>query len=76
MTSNKSYNIVNHKIIDGAASNNYWGTAETSQIDAKIFDYYDNINYGKIIYNPYLASPDTTAPISPNRVDRYTKRCR
>jgi len=37
-------------------SNNYWGTTDTSIIDQQIYDYYDDITKGKVIYDP-IASP-------------------
>lgn len=38
---------------DVVLKNNYWGTTTASEIDKKIFDYYDDINYGKVIYEPF-----------------------
>jgi len=35
-------------------SNNYWGTTNSSLIDEHIYDYYDNLNLGRIIYEPFL----------------------
>ena len=65
ITRNSNYNIKNNKTIAVTASNNYWDTTTTSQIAAKIFDYYDDINYGEVTYNPYLTFLDINAPISP-----------
>ena len=59
------YTIENRTTKDISALNNYWGTADENMIKQKIFDYYDDINFGKVIYFPFLISPDTTAPISP-----------
>ena len=42
-------------------SNNYWGTSSTAIIDAMIYDYYDQFDYGKILYQPILASAPVTA---------------
>ena len=38
------------------ATNNYWGTTDTSIIDSKIFDYYDDITLGKVNYHPITTS--------------------
>ena len=62
---NATFNVENRTWKDITATSNYWGTADSSEIAATIFDYYDDINYGKVIYSPFLISPDTTAPISP-----------
>ena len=35
---------------------NWWGITDTNVIDDKIFDYYDDFNYGKIEYKPILTS--------------------
>jgi hypothetical protein len=32
---------------------NYYGTADSVIIQNKIFDYYDNVSYGKAVYEPY-----------------------
>ena len=46
------------------ASNNYWGTTDTNQIDNSIHDYYDDFNLGKVNYQPFLTQPDSNAPAS------------
>ncbi len=48
-------------------SNNYWGTTDTIVIDSKIWDYYDDISLGKVIYEPFATAEldfdDQMAPI-------------
>jgi hypothetical protein len=41
-------------------NNNYWGTTSTTLIDAAIYDYSDDFNKPRIIYQPILTSPVTT----------------
>ncbi|KAF0215597.1 MAG: hypothetical protein FD174_4045, partial [Geobacteraceae bacterium] len=45
---------------------NWWGTTVESEIQAKIYDWTDDGAKGIVNYAPYLAAPDTTAPISPS----------
>jgi len=42
------------------ATNNYWGTTDTSIIDSNIFDYYDDITLGKVNYQPIRNEPFKT----------------
>ena len=35
------------------ATNNYWGTTDAEVIATKIYDYYDNFNYGKVNYSTF-----------------------
>ncbi len=46
------------------ASNNWWGTTNTDSIDARIWDYYDDITLGKVLYSPILTSPALGEPDS------------
>ncbi len=41
-------------------SQNYWGTTSTTIINAAIMDYYDDFDWGEILYQPILTSPVTT----------------
>jgi hypothetical protein len=41
---------------------NWWGENDSNVIDDKIFDYYDDFNYGKIEYEPFLTSSNSNAP--------------
>ncbi len=47
------------------ATNNWWGTANDSNIQAKIYDYFDDSSKARVIYIPYATSIRTDAPISP-----------
>ena len=51
---NSSFNIRNTSIENISAMNNWWGSAEANTIESKIYDYYDNINFGIINYSNYL----------------------
>ena len=42
---------------DIRADNNYWGTSDTLIVDEKIYDYYDNISFGKVFYEPIAIQP-------------------
>ncbi len=45
-----------------SASNNYWDTINTAEIDAQIYDYYDDFNLGKVNYTPIRTAPISTLP--------------
>ena len=47
-------NDVNWKQVEMNAGNNWWGTLDASLIAAKIIDYDDDINKGKVNYSPLL----------------------
>jgi hypothetical protein len=51
---NALYNIENLAIKDVAAQDNFWGTTDTEEIGDLIFDYYDDINYGKVLNDQFL----------------------
>jgi len=51
---------------DVNAGNNWWGTEEESEIQAKIYDWYDDGTKGFVDYAPFLTSIDSIAPISPS----------
>lgn len=53
---NSVYNIQNLSANNITAKNNWWGTTDASVIASKIYDYYDNINYGIVDYSASLAS--------------------
>lgn len=54
---NIGYNVLNDDVNDWYLPNNWWGTTDTDLINQSIFDYYDDFNYGKVIYNPFLMGP-------------------
>ena len=39
------------------ASYNWWGTTDVVTIDNEIWDYYDDITLGKVLYSPIASSP-------------------
>jgi len=47
------------------AKNNWWGTAEESEIQAKIYDWFDDSAKGIVDYSPYETAIRTDTPISP-----------
>ena len=53
MSNNSTYNIYNNSNKTINAKNNYWGTDDETVIKQKIFDYYDNINKGEVVYSPF-----------------------
>ncbi|PWA04178.1 T9SS type A sorting domain-containing protein [Flavobacterium psychrotolerans] len=48
---NETFNIKNSSVKNIIATNNWWGTADTSIINSTIYDYYNNINFGVVNYN-------------------------
>ncbi|KAA3596291.1 MAG: carboxypeptidase-like regulatory domain-containing protein [Calditrichaeota bacterium] len=56
------FEIYNSSSIDIDLSNNWWGTTDESEIQDKIFDFFDDSNLGIVNYQPFLTEPDTTAP--------------
>ncbi len=63
---NTEYNINNTDYLELNATNNWWGTTNTSIINAKIFDYHDNNTYGEVIYKPFRTSPFNGTPGTKN----------
>jgi subtilisin family serine protease len=59
-----TYDFYRHPSVqaDVDASLNYWGTTDESEISARIFDYYDDFEPGKIVFMPILESPYLDAP--------------
>jgi hypothetical protein len=53
---NSIYNIQNLSASNSSAKNNWWGTTDAAVIAAKIYDYYDDINYGIVDFSSNLAS--------------------
>lgn len=48
------------------ATNNWWGTTDTSTIDELIFDVNDDFNLGKVNYVPFLTAANPEAMPNPN----------
>jgi len=59
------YNAKNSVSPSLNAKNNWWGTTNDAEIQAKIYDWFDDGTKGVVDYLPFLTSPDTNAPISP-----------
>ena len=53
VNNNSGYEIYTFNNADIDVTNNYWGTADSTEIDEKIYDYYDDISLGKVNYEPY-----------------------
>lgn len=60
-----NFMLYNNSVYDVTATNNWWGTTDTDEIEEFIFDMYDDVNMGIVDYSDYLLLPDTEAPISP-----------
>ncbi|WP_243349281.1 right-handed parallel beta-helix repeat-containing protein [Parabacteroides sp. FAFU027] len=61
---NTQYNIQNLAAQNITAQNNWWGTTNATEITNKIYDYYDNINYGIVDYSKGLTSNSFTVTLS------------
>lgn len=47
------------------ATGNWWGTASDTAIQQLIYDWFDDASRGIVDYSPFLAEPETLAPVSP-----------
>lgn len=66
---NTPYDVVNLAPFSSSgadinATDNWWGTTDTAEIDQHIYDYYDDYNLRKVLYQPILDSPVTIPPIA------------
>jgi len=43
--------------VDINSTNNWWGTTDATEIGNQIYDYYDDISLGKVIYEPIATQP-------------------
>lgn len=61
---NKIYDVDNSFAGGGSlnASNNWWGTLDTTVIDQRIYDFLDDFNAGLVNYTPILTAPVSDAP--------------
>jgi hypothetical protein len=59
---NTQYNLMIGTTTDLDVINNYWGTTSKETITGTIRDYYDEYNWGKAIYSPFLTQLSPTAP--------------
>jgi hypothetical protein len=46
-------------------TNNFWETTTSSEIQTKIYDWFDDATKGMVDFSPFLTSPDTAAPVIP-----------
>ncbi|MCW4023503.1 MAG: hypothetical protein NWF01_00505 [Candidatus Bathyarchaeota archaeon] len=51
-------------VSDVDATNNWWGTTDSSAINQTFYDYYTDFILGKVIYIPFLTAPDPQTPTS------------
>jgi hypothetical protein len=58
-----SFNIKNFTSKNIDATNNYWGTSDEQIIKNKIWDLYDDINYGIVDYNGFTSTPFSLNPL-------------
>ena len=67
---NTEYNMKNNSSLSIEATSNWWGTTDTSAIDASIFDGRDDANLGLVIYEPFLLgeSVPNDPPVADNQV--------
>ncbi|RLC68369.1 MAG: hypothetical protein DRI52_09885 [Chloroflexi bacterium] len=60
--SNSQYDFRHGRSTDIDATHNWWGTTDSSLIDQHIYDYYDDLTLGKVIYEPFATGPIPGAP--------------
>ena len=67
MINNSQFAIKNTGATNIDANSNYWGVGNTTTatIREKIWDYYKDMNLGRVSYTNFLTTPNTDAPISP-----------
>jgi hypothetical protein len=54
---NGGNDILNSTGLDVDATDNWWGTTDISNIESRIWDYYDDFFLGKVIYSPIATLP-------------------
>ena len=62
-TGSYEWNFYNDQSEDVNATYNWWGTNDYENINASIFDYYDDNTKGKVNFSKYLDNPAPCAPI-------------
>ena len=62
---NTTYALNNQSNRSITATNNYWGTTNSTEIENLIYHENDDLDLGPVTYNPYRSSYNTSAPISP-----------
>ncbi|MEM2130046.1 MAG: right-handed parallel beta-helix repeat-containing protein [Candidatus Bathyarchaeia archaeon] len=61
---NSLYDFKNLGGYDINAMLNWWGSTNETFISQKIYDYYDDYNLGKVLYQPYLKYSDIMPPVT------------
>lgn len=59
---NTNQNIINNVSQNLDATNNWWGTTDTTAIEAGIFDFFDDATLGVVTYSPFLNAPIDIIP--------------
>ena len=54
---NLTYNVQNKAQANVQVANNWWGTTDPAEIEAKLFDAKDSLDLGLLIYEPYFTEP-------------------
>ena len=57
-TGNSTYNVENRTTNSITATDNWWSTIDVAVIKIKIWDYYDDINYGEVVLSPLLMTEE------------------
>jgi hypothetical protein len=47
---------------DVDATSNWWGTTDEALVSERIYDYYDDFNLGRVLYQPVATAPISGAP--------------
>ncbi|MFH1840083.1 MAG: right-handed parallel beta-helix repeat-containing protein [Nanoarchaeota archaeon] len=56
------YDIYNNQEYEVYAQYNYWGTNDSENISARIYDFYDDSSLGIVHFDDWLTEEDTTPP--------------
>lgn len=59
---NSQYNLRSESANDVIATNNWWGTTDSSAINQTIFDNKYDFNLGKVVFVPFLTEANPEAP--------------
>jgi len=69
------YDVYNTAANQIDAKSNFWGVGNTTiaTVKSKIWDYYTDMNLGKVLYDSYITTANITSPITPPLNFRKTK---
>lgn len=59
---NTNYNLKSSVSDEINATLNWWGTTDTQAVNQTIYDFYDNFQFGKVIFAPFLTEENLDAP--------------